>query len=155
AMTLPGFGAESSLYKSSIDYRSTGASVQPDPDTPLYMSIEQYGRVFCPAPLVRCGRSCCEGVIRLIPTLVVPPAGHAGDFVLVLVILVVKTLLAESLRSANRETGVVPDPSGVRVSPPVTRPWRAKHVARTRAPSAISKNIVVMERASHWELRAS
>jgi len=59
-MTMPGFSAESSLYKSSIDYRSTGALVQLNPDTSLYMSIEQYGRLPCPAPLVRCGRLCCE-----------------------------------------------------------------------------------------------
>lgn len=90
-------------------------------------------------------------VIRL-PTPVALPAGRAGDFVLVLVILVVKTLLVGLLRSANQETSVVRDPLGA--SPPVTRPLPAKRVARTRALSATSTNIVVMARAIQWELSA-
>jgi hypothetical protein len=73
-MALPGFSAAASLYKTSIDYCSTGALVQPDPNASPYMSIQQGGGIPWTARRRRCWpTACASGVCDPITHTCCPP----------------------------------------------------------------------------------
>jgi hypothetical protein len=64
-MTLPGFNAETSLYKTSVHYRSMGTFVQAHPVT-LQPQLASIDGPYAPLPGAYCGpcynnyRLCCD-----------------------------------------------------------------------------------------------